>query len=441
MNFWKVQIVILLVVALMLNPFSIEYLCAHKILGNYFSLDQYGFRLLRAFISVVNVWMVSAILHILCRRNGIITLCKNSYIFNFYSGLLLFLAMLAANPIYAGKLQWLRIAFPILTLLLFSHSFWLAIVKSPHENPEWRKNLATFSYFLIATFLLVEIGFMFVARSHQFDGTLASKIWFARNWKLNSQGIRERELAPKPESKKVLFLSGDSFVAGHGIADPNHRFSSKVQSALSADWEVYNLGVNGFGTSDELEQLKKLPLKPDQVILFWYLNDIEACSWRILPSKSSPNNSPTAISLIHGSYLINYLWWSFPHNDMEGDYLSFLKESFTNQEVRQCHFSELEEFSNYCFQNQIEFKLVSFPLMSDINRGDFAMEFIRSFVQSEANKNHKIPFLDLSIALEKFSTQNLVVNNFDAHPNEFSNELIGNSLISFLNSIKSDSLE
>lgn len=83
----------------------------------------------------------------------------------------------------------------------------------------------------------------------------------------NSHGFRD----PEPvfeKANRVMFL-GDSFVWGYDVEE-GERFSDQLRSSL-IDWDVYNLGVSGYGSDQELILLKEQfdTYQPDLVFLVY----------------------------------------------------------------------------------------------------------------------------------------------------------------------------
>jgi len=95
----------------------------------------------------------------------------------------------------------------------------------------------------------------------------------------NSQGFRgqrEYDETPPPETLRIAVL-GDSVALGHGVAD-GETFSVRLEEMLGARGakaEVINMGVSGFGTAEELIQLRHHTLKyhPHAVVLTYFQND------------------------------------------------------------------------------------------------------------------------------------------------------------------------
>ena len=93
-------------------------------------------------------------------------------------------------------------------------------------------------------------------------------------YRINSQGFRGAELAPRGESTRVL-VYGDSFIQGD-FAQTAETFTEQLRGQLSSrtgkSVEVVNAGVAGYGPDQELRRMEQeLPtLKPNLVIVAIY---------------------------------------------------------------------------------------------------------------------------------------------------------------------------
>ena len=100
---------------------------------------------------------------------------------------------------------------------------------------------------------------------------------------------------------------GDSFTFGWGVED-NETFPVLVEEALDAaidqPVDVLNCGAPGYNTYQEHQLYKKLmaPLKPDYVVVAWYMNDLDPMSFGTTGTLA-PLDHPLA-----GTALLDY--WS-----------------------------------------------------------------------------------------------------------------------------------
>ena len=105
--------------------------------------------------------------------------------------------------------------------------------------------------------------------------------WFAgvpvHTNSLGFRATRDYDLRKSPNTFRILVL-GDSVTFGHGAV---HDYPSLLEAMLKqwkpdTDWQVWNLGVPGYNTSQELAQLRELgpAYQPDLVIVGFFINDI-----------------------------------------------------------------------------------------------------------------------------------------------------------------------
>jgi len=99
---------------------------------------------------------------------------------------------------------------------------------------------------------------------------------------INSLGFRDPRdypLAKQSNTFRIVFL-GDSVTFGHGSVY-EHTYPYLLEQELKGwrpdvDWQVWNLGVPGYNTSQELEHLREIGpvFSPDLVIVGFFENDL-----------------------------------------------------------------------------------------------------------------------------------------------------------------------
>jgi lysophospholipase L1-like esterase len=106
--------------------------------------------------------------------------------------------------------------------------------------------------------------------------------WFAGvPVRINSLGFRDRReyaFEKPPHTVRILAL-GDSVTFGHGTLDDT-TYPYLLEQRLRGwrpdlNWEVWNLGVPGYNTRQELTYLREIAprAQPDVVVVGFYLND------------------------------------------------------------------------------------------------------------------------------------------------------------------------
>lgn len=143
---------------------------------------------------------------------------------------------------------------------------------------------------------------------------------YEHEFSTNSQGFRgtaEYSVTKPQEVYRVLVL-GDSTTLGHGVGDRD-TFSFLLQENLKRTMrsEVINMGVSGFGTGEELIQLRKVGLQyaPDLVILGYFPNDPynNAVSklFKIAEGQLIQDQAAFVPALYVRDHLYNIPGWSF----------------------------------------------------------------------------------------------------------------------------------
>lgn len=137
--------------------------------------------------------------------------------------------------------------------------------------------------------------------------------WFAGvPVRINSLGFRdEREYRlEKPPGTFRILVFGDSVTFGHGTLNTT-TYPYLLGERLKAwrpdvNWEVWNLGVPGYNTAQELAYLKEVGprYKPDLVIVGFFPNDIEDNEVDVSPSW--PRRWASAVQRVMQRHLYSY---------------------------------------------------------------------------------------------------------------------------------------
>lgn len=360
---------------------------------------------------------------------------NESVVFNVFLLTGLFALLLTSNPVAVGHLRLLRVGLVLLLMFTVTNAFYQVAVKDrrKRELHPYYKNLALVFYTLCIMGLLLEGVFMFVSRPHRYNGTLASRNWFAHHWQVNALGYRDVEVdSAALAQKKVVLFAGDSFTAGHGVKDPASRFSDRVGAALGQSFAVANLGYPGADTRDEAAYLRSFPAKPALIVLAWYPNDIDQAGVRAgleLKRVTPYEDSPALYSFfVQRSYLLNFLYWLYPRRGENLDYQNYLKECFASDKVMALHQADLQAVIQYANENDAKLVVVLFPFLEDVKGSAELMQPVKNYLQAQ-----QVPFIALDESLKLMEPAQMMVNKNDGHPNEKVHQLVADSLIALMN--------
>ena len=151
--------------------------------------------------------------------------------------------------------------------------------------------------------------------------------WYGRHVVYNNYQYRDNKdysLQKTPGTVRIGVI-GDSNTFGYGIKNVNNRFSNILEDKLNKDGykvEVYNFGVPGLDTWNEILEYEKRDkqLNPDIVVWQYFPNDIEATrSAGTIALQTAGNEINPIIKLISDhSYFFNYVYWRLVSRERYG---------------------------------------------------------------------------------------------------------------------------
>ncbi|MFP5221162.1 MAG: SGNH/GDSL hydrolase family protein [Acidobacteriota bacterium] len=284
---------------------------------------------------------------------------------------------------------------------------------------------------MLAGVLLLELYFAAIHdQSDGFNLTRSGRQWFERHWKpVNSLGYRDAEPAlPSPGQRTVMIL-GDSFAAGHGIERAENRFSDVAARALGPGWRVYNVSQPGWDTVDEAKAMHAFPVKPDVIVLCYYLNDIFHAAKDAGYPLAFSVNLPTGFmkELVDVSALADYVYWRLARGGNlsggAGTFWDTLKGAYADPAVWAIHARALEDIAAYCRENRITLVAVVFPMLQAPSESAPITGKVAGALAAMG-----ADVIDLTPAMTGRPARELVVNALDAHPNEAVHRQVGELL-------------
>lgn len=346
----------------------------------------------------------------------------------------LFGLFLRADPIEQepARLIYL-VGMAIAMLVLYGVSFWLAQTRIPNRK---LGSLASYVVALILVPVLFFVGAEFLFsqrdRSNSVGYSLAGKRWFARHWKpFNRYEYRDDDFSLESiRDKKVISVLGDSFIAGHGIADYRDRFSNQLQGKLPDQYKVINLGHNGRDSRALYQALMDFPRRPDILVLSYFGNDIKeaamAAGMSLAPYEPYNDLSRLTKAIIKASFFLDWIYWSQPRPDLT-KWWDYLQTAYSNEEIRKAHIADLKKFVDFTQQNHVPMIVVLFPYLHNPPSSDVYVPFIRDLFAS-----WKIPLIDVQKMTAGMSIEETIVNTNDVHASVKVNTMIADELHSLL---------
>lgn len=298
-------------------------------------------------------------------------------------------------------------------------------------------NILIFFILLSILFLTFESYYRFIYdQSDSFGVTRVSNRWFNRYYHFNNLDIRDNiEYINKKGAQPRFTFSGDSFTTGHGIKNVDNRFGNIIRKTKNNEWEIHLFAKNGLETRGEFETLKNavnLGYEVDNVVLVYCLNDISDLvpNWKKTLHEMYQENKKQGFLLKH-SFFINTIYYRLKmgSNPKFSNYYNFVSGAY-NSTLWNFQKNRIEMINNYVKDRGGAFHVIIFPFLHSIKTG-YPYEGIHNKL-GKFFQEKNIPYLDLLGTFKKHLNENLSVNKFDAHPNEFSHSLAAKDILNFL---------
>lgn len=318
------------------------------------------------------------------------------------------------------KLHQIIIAFSFACVaLLFTVLLFKYLWKGKSSVRSGLLNTLACLFTLVFAFFILEFYFYNFPQSDQFGLTWAAQRWQQKYWKpINAVGFRDVEHSLSDlNHKKIVVVLGDSFAAGYGIKRVEDRFSDRLQKKLGDQWIVLNVAKNGWGTQEEFDALSSLKVRPDVIILTYYINDILSAAFKHGYNDPFRFKRPSGfvVPFIKYSYFINYYYWKIFRfkniYQLRSNVKKFLDFCFHDQKIWETHKRELTAIVNYAKNNRGRLVFIGFPNLADIQGTRLHLEKVTRLFEM-----HDIPTLDLALEFSGRKVSDLIVNHLDAHP-------------------------
>lgn len=306
--------------------------------------------------------------------------------------------------------------------------FVLRVLKSSCA-PKTKKILLAVGFFVVCAvlaFSVFEGYFRYVYDESDGLGFLqVNKRWQQRHVVYNNYFKRDRNFEVEKEKGFIrIGVVGDSITFGQGIEDVNNRFSNLLEEKLRSNnlnAQVYNLGVPGLDTHEEIEFYEDVShLNFDVIVLQYYPNDIQPTDKGEPSTIISENAYPNELIkwATQKSTFLDFIYWRFSSkyattfNNLGSHYLNM----YNSEEILNNHKEELSDFINELKKENKEIVVIIFPFIELIGPNYPATEAHNKL--QDFFKSQDIQTIDLLDDLKGANWKDLVASKFDTHPNE-----------------------
>jgi len=244
--------------------------------------------------------------------------------------------------------------------------------------------------------------------------------------RINSAGFRDDEYDLERNRKRRLIFLGDSLTFGWGV-EKHQSFEHRIEAQLNerTPTEIINFGSGNYNTVQEAHLFLDAGLgySPDQVVLFYFINDAEP-----IPQKSRfPWLGNIRIVTFYWSRVKALVAGLTGSGDYRDYYSALYREGAPGwQNAKQA----LLLLKNACQERGIAFQVVLLPELHELVDYAFAEEHRRV---GDFLRRHDIDFLDLApFFASEHDPQSLWVAADDAHPNAEAHRRIAEYSVDFI---------
>lgn len=297
-------------------------------------------------------------------------------------------------------------------------------------------NFLIFLSLLSVLLLTGEIYYRFVFDStDSFGLCLTTERWFDRHYHKNATGFRDSiEYQPEPSSEvpRISFV-GDSFTAGHGIANVEERFANIIRRK-QPNWEIHVLADCGWDTGMEVDLVDFIPRSgydTNYVVLVYCLNDVADIvpEWQELSKQLY--EAPKPGLFVRYSFLLNTIHGRLraSMNSQLADYYHFVRNGYKG-DLWQEQQLRLTKFRSEVETQKWNLLVVTFPFVHNLGENYPWRKEHQQF--SDFWESLSVPHLDLLSVMEENAELQLAVGRHDAHPNERAHALAAKFILRFL---------
>ena len=243
---------------------------------------------------------------------------------------------------------------------------------------------------------------------------------------INSDGFRDWEYAvERGDGRRIIFL-GDSLTFGWGVPKVK-TFEALLEAELSKSGttEIINFGTGNYNTAQEvaLFRAKGLKYKPDEVVVFYFINDAE------------PTPRISRLEFLGRLRTVTFFWSRLKsaltilgrHKSFREYYADLYADNQPGWVGARGAFIELRDL---CRRHGIALRVVLLPELHVLDEYPFGSQHrkVMAFLRDQG-----VEALDLAPAFaDEHRPTRLWVAPDDAHPNEIAHAAIARHTLDFI---------
>lgn len=265
-------------------------------------------------------------------------------------------------------------------------------------------------------------------------------------YRMNEQGLRDRDYGPKPPGRKRVLLLGDSFTHGLGVLDDRKIFPEILEARLNemerfpGGVDVLNGGKPGSLTNAwrGLHRWAVTGFQPDVVVIVFFLRDGTTLGsnpdfFRPIRREITLRNRDSPLYRV--SFLYRLLRDRLDRRTVGERYSKALIDAYTGDEEQTEEWLRaglnLWEIRKRTRRNGTKLGFVIFPILAELN-DDYPFLPVTDLLEVYADEGLRVPYLNLLDAFRGQHAPDLWVSPMNQHPNAKGHAIAAEALLPFV---------
>ncbi|MEE2663776.1 MAG: SGNH/GDSL hydrolase family protein [Myxococcota bacterium] len=248
--------------------------------------------------------------------------------------------------------------------------------------------------------------------------------------RINSHGFRDDEVSLNRSARRRIVFLGDSLTFGWGV-EKQESFEHLIERELDgrSPTEIINFGTGNYNTVQEVNLFleKGLAYHPDQVVLFYFINDAEVAAQK------------SRVPWLSNVRIATFFWsrgkalWAriSPSAGFEAYYSALYRDDSEGWRNAK---NALLQLRDVCIENGIELQVVLLPELHQLD--PYVFEEQHALIVGHLER-HGVDVLDLAPSFRNVTVPfDLWVSFDDAHPNSRAHRLIAGYTVDFIDRVR-----